>query len=477
MIRQFFALLIQNTLSMLGTAIALSALMLMLALFVVQSLGFEGGPYLGILTFLILPMFFVLGLLLIPVGILRQRRRAAKAAAAGEAPPLFPVIDLNQDRTRKLVLIFTVLTMLNVTILAGATYKGVEVMDSNEFCGTACHSVMQPEYTAYQRSPHARVDCVDCHIGPGADWFVRSKMDGAWQMVAVTLDLYPRPIPTPLKNLRPARDTCEQCHMPTNYVGDKLRIDTVFDEDEANTELRTALLLKVGGLRGRASEGIHWHVDPDVEIRYRSDESRMDIYDVELTKADGTVKLFQPRGMPDEEERGEWRVMDCVDCHNRPTHIYRSPSQELDEALATDRIDTSLPYVKREGVRILTEADYPSHEAARTGLAASLEDFYRENYPEVLAEKPQAVAAAGEKLGDIYSWNVFPHMRVTWDTYPDHSGHPSIASREDAPGCFRCHNRGHRTADRESISSDCLLCHTILAEEEKDPEILQLLNP
>ena len=477
MFKQFFASLIQNTISMVGTALALSAFVLILALFAFESMGFQMGPYLGILTYLILPMLFVLGLLLIPIGILLQRRRAARAAEKGEGPPLFPVLDLNSERTRKMVLIFLGVTMLNLTVLAGATFKGVEVMDSNEFCGEACHSVMQPEYTAYQHSPHARVNCVDCHIGPGADWFVRSKLDGAWQMVAVTFDLYPRPIPTPLHNLRPARETCEQCHWPSNYVGDKLMVDTLFAEDEANTELTTALLMRVGGQRGRESYGIHWHVDPDVEIRYRSDESRMNVYDVELTRADGTVKVFEPRGMPPEEERGEWRQMDCVDCHNRPTHIFRTPSEELDRALASDLIDAGLPYVKREGLRLLEAADYPSHDAAREGLAAALEEFYRENYPEVLADRPEAVAAAGSKLGEIFSRNVFPHMRVTWDTYPDHRGHPPVSSREDAPGCFRCHNRRHRTADREAISSDCMLCHSILAEREEEAEILKLLNP
>jgi hypothetical protein len=477
MARSFFSLLIQNTISMIGTTIAIAALTLMISLFVLEALGYEGGPYLGILTYLILPGLFLTGLLLIPVGILLQRRRAAKAAAHGEAPPLFPVIDLNKERTRKLVVIFLALTVLNVVVLAGATYKGIEVMDSTEFCGLACHSVMQPEYTAHQRSPHARVGCVDCHIGPGADWFVKSKLDGAWQLVAVALDIYPRPIPTPLHDLRPARDTCEQCHWPTNYVGDRIRIDTVFADDEANTELKTALLLKVGGLRGRESSGIHWHVDPNVEIRYRSDESRMNIYEVELTQADGTVKRFEPRNMPDEAERGGWRVMDCVDCHNRPTHIYRSADEEVDRLLAKELMDSSLPYIKREGVRILEEADYPSHEAARAGIAQAVEAFYRENYPEVLEGRAESVAAAGHALGDAYSWNIFPHMKVGWNTYPDHRGHPPIASREEAPGCFRCHNRNHRTADREFISRDCSLCHTVLADREENPEILRLMDP
>jgi hypothetical protein len=475
MAKQFFSALIQNPISLAGTALAASMLTLIVALFIVQAMGFEGGPYLGIITFLVLPMLFVLGLLLIPVGIIRQRRRAAKMAKEGHAPPLFPVIDLNNETTRKSVIVFMVLTMVNIVVVAGATYKGVEVMDSTEFCGMACHAVMQPEHTAHQRSPHSRVGCVDCHIGPGADWFVKSKMDGAWQLVAVALNIYPRPITTPLHDLRPARDTCEQCHWPTKFVGDKLKIDTIYDEDENNTELRSAILMKVGGLHGRESSGIHWHVDSNIQIRYRSDESRMNIYDVEMTLPDGTVKLFLAGETP--ADATEWRVMDCVDCHNRPTHIYRAPAEEIDVLISAGKIDKSLPFVKREGVRLLEEADYVTHDAARVGLAESLQAFYRENYPEVAVQKADLVTAAGDALGDVYSWNVFPHMKVRWDTYPNHSGHPPVRSRENAPGCFRCHNRDHETADGEKISRSCDLCHTVLAEREADPEIIRLLNP
>jgi hypothetical protein len=475
MARHFFASLTQNPISLVGTALAVASLTLIITLFGIQMMGFEGGPYLGILTFLVMPVFFVTGLLLIPVGIMRQRKRMAQQAAAGEAPPLFPIIDLNHETTRKSVIIFLVLTVVNIIVIAGATFKGVEVMDSNAFCGLACHTVMEPEHTAHQRSPHSRVDCVDCHIGPGADWFVKSKMDGAWQMVAVALNIYPRPITTPLHDLRPARDTCEQCHWPTKFVGDKLKIDTIYDEDEFNTELRSAVLIKVGGLHGRDSSGIHWHVDPNIQIRYRSDESRMNIYDVEMTAADGTVKTWLVGETP--EDASDWRVMDCVDCHNRPTHIYRAPGVEIDSLISAGRIDASLPYVKREGVRIINEAEYDSHDEARIGIAESLQDFYRENYPDVLAQNAVAVASAADALGDVYSWNVFPHMRVRWDTYPDHSGHPPVRSREDAPGCFRCHNRQHKTAEGEGISRSCDLCHTVLAQREEDPEILRLLNP
>jgi hypothetical protein len=358
--------------------------------------------------------------------------------------------------------------MVNIIILASATYKGVEVMESVEFCGLACHSVMEPEHTAHARSPHSRVACADCHIGPGADWFVKSKLDGAWQLVSVALDLYPRPVPTPLHDLRPARDTCEQCHWPTKFVGEKLKVIKHYKEDETNTELTTALLLKVGGADGARTSGIHWHVDPDVSIRYRSDDTREEVYEIELTKADGSTKHFADRGAP--EEGGMWRDMDCVDCHNRPSHIYKPAASEVDRVISEGRVDRSLPFVRREGLRIV-DAEYESHEAARVVISEELQKFYAENYPEVATSQADAIAAAAQALGDIYAVNVFPNMNVWWDTYPNHIGH------KQSPGCGRCHSRGMRTEEREQVSSDCDTCHIVLAEEEENPDIIAILNP
>ncbi|NNF17805.1 MAG: cytochrome C, partial [Gammaproteobacteria bacterium] len=354
-----------------------------------------------------------------------------------------------------------------IVILAGVTYKGVAVMESVEFCGLACHSVMEPEHTAYQRSSHSRVACAECHIGPGADWFVKSKLDGAWQLVAVAFDLYPRPIPTPLHDLRPARETCEQCHWPTRFVGDKLTISKHYAEDENNTELTTALLLKVGGGETGQSHGIHWHVDEGVKIRYRSDLSREDIYEVEFTNGDGETKIYTDRRAP--EEGGEWRTMDCVDCHNRPSHKYYAPDFEINRAIRTGLIDRSLPFVRREALRVI-DAKHSSHEEARSVIATELTNFYTENYPEIATKDAAKINAAAETLGDLYALNVFPNMKVWWNTYPEHIGH------EQSEGCFRCHGRRLRTEDRETISKDCETCHTILADEEEDPKLLSFIN-
>ena len=446
----------RNGISLLGTGLALASLILIVSLFLIQQLGFDGGPYLGIVTFLILPALFIIGLILIPIGSMIWRRKI-RQSPEGAGMPHLPVFDLNDPKTRRWLLVFLGITTVNVVVLAGATYKGVHYMETTEFCGLACHSVMEPEHTAHARSPHSRVSCAGCHIGPGADWFVKSKLDGAWQLVSVAFDLYPRPVPTPLHDLRPARDTCEQCHWPTKFVGDKLKVIKHYEE---------ALLLKVGGESATGSSGIHWHVDRDVQIRYRSDETREEIYEVEFTDTDGTVMTYADRRAP--EEGGVWRTMDCVDCHNRPSHIYQPANSEVDRAISEGLIDRSLPFVKREGLRLI-DAEYPSHEAARAAIGEGLDAFYADNYADISGEKGAAIVAAAEALGDLYAVNVFPNMNVWWDTYPNHIGH------EQSSGCERCHTRKMRTPDRVQISDDCDNCHVVLAEEEENPDLLSAL--
>jgi hypothetical protein len=472
--RNFFASLTRDPISLIGAALTTASALIFISLFTLELIGFHGNPYVGILAYLILPAIFVLGLVLIPVGVMHHRRRMRAATKAGEEPPPdFPIIDLNREPTRRNVLIFLALTFVNLVLLSAATYKGVETMDSTEFCGQACHSVMQPEYTAYQASPHARVACVDCHIGPGAPWFVKSKLSGAWQVVSVNLDLYPQPIPTPIDNLRPARETCEQCHWPTKFVGDRLKLIPSYGNDEKNTEYTTVLLLRVGGLEGRTSHGIHWHVDPDTQVRYRSDPSRETIYDVELTEPDGTVKMFQPPKPPEDgTELSEWRVMDCVDCHNRPSHTFKPADKAVDAAIADGRIDRSLPFIKREGLAAVT-AEYATQDEARTGIEQRIRSFYQSNQSNGSDPPAQAVDNAVAALQDVYTSNVFPTMDVTWDTYPNHLGHMQ------SPGCFRCHDDEHATENGEVIpGSDCFeACHNLLAMDEQNPAILAELVP
>ena len=459
-----FVAFMRSRISLIGALITTVSAVLFLTLFAVELVGFHTAPYLGILAYLIIPALFVLGLVLIPIGIWRERRRAA----AGEAAAAAPVIDFNRPRTRQIAFLVLALTVINVVILGAATYKGVEVMDSTEFCGGACHAVMSPEFTTYQRSPHARVRCTECHIGPGANWFVKSKLSGSWQLVSVLFNLYPRPIPTPVHSLRPAHETCEQCHWPTKFVGERLRVHSQFATDEKQTEKKTVVLLNIGGIAPGKPPGIHWHVDPRNRIRYRSDSARQHIYEVELTGADGKVKVFKGSATPKPEQvEPGWRTMDCVDCHNRPTHIYRQPGDEVDAALESKQIDPSLPFIKREGMRAI-EAKFASQSDAQVGIQKAVFEFYQKDYPDLLKSDSKRIEGAAKALFDIYSQNVFPQMNITWGTYPVFLQHD---------GCFRCHDKEHKTEGGERISKSCDLCHQVLATEEKDPEILQLLHP
>ncbi|HXQ30658.1 MAG TPA: NapC/NirT family cytochrome c [Steroidobacteraceae bacterium] len=464
--KHYFAALTRNTISLIGTALVVGSLTLILSLIAVQAIGLRGGAYLGIITFVLLPGVLLLGLVLIPIGIRRERKRAAGHRRGEEQR--FPILDMNNERTRKSIIGLMALSTVSVVVLAAATYKGIEVMDSTAFCGTVCHTVMQPEYTAHERSPHARVACAECHIGPGADWFVKSKLSGTWQLVAVTFHLYPTPIATPIGNLRPARETCEVCHWPATFVGDKLLVKTVYTDDEANTELKTAVLLRVGGIAGRESSGIHWHVNPGVRIRYKASADRQTIYDVEATDASGKVKLFKASETP--KDASDWRTMDCIDCHNRPTHRFSMPIDEVDNAMASGYMDKSLPFLKRESLTVL-KADYPNQEVAKASIAREMRAFYQTNYPQVADHSNAAIEQAIRELQVIYTSNVFPQMKVTWGTYPDNIQH------FDSPGCWRCHDRKHKTDDGEKIQRDCGLCHTILAQEEQSPAILKTIAP
>jgi nitrate/TMAO reductase-like tetraheme cytochrome c subunit len=467
MIKHFFSAITGNIVSLAGTVLVVVSLLLILALLAMQASGFEGGAYLGILTFVIFPMLFLAGLALVPIGLWWRKRKDAKLAAQGKEVGHLPVIDLNNESTRGVILTMIALGIPLLALAAGLTFKAVHYMDSTEFCGEACHKVMQPEYTAFKRSPHTRVGCAGCHIGAGAEWFVKAKISGSWQLVAVAFDLYPRPIPTPVHSLRPSNGTCEQCHTPTRFVGERLKVHTRYADDEQNTQQMTALMVKIGGKQAGQSHGIHWHVDPNHTLRYLSDETREKIYEIELTdRLEGSKKLFKAEEPAPKD--AQWRTMDCVDCHNRPSHIYRTPEDEIDLAINEGRIDRTLPYVKREGVRILTEKVYPSHEAARDGIAKALDEFYAKNYPDLA--KSEAVEQAGKALGDAYTWNNFPHMKVVWNTYPNHIGH------QQSPGCFRCHDNKHKTDTGEKVSKKCGTCHNVIAEDESDSAVLQELG-
>jgi hypothetical protein len=457
-----------NPLTLAGAVLTTSAALTMVGFWALEVVhGAPIHPYAGIVLFLVLPGVFAAGLILIPIGLLwrRHRLRAQKAL-----PVDYPRIDLNRPGLRRAALLVASATLLNVAILGAATYRGVEYMDSTRFCGLTCHQVMAPEYTAFVDSPHSRVGCVQCHIGPGASWFVRSKLSGVRQVLAVTAGTYSRPIPSPVRELRPARETCEQCHWPMKFHGDKLVVKTKYADDEANTPARSVLMLRIGGHGVAGAAGIHGrHLDRSERIQYlAADEKRQVIPRVRYRDDDGRIVEYVAEDAGtngDGPEAGEWRAMDCMDCHNRPTHAFDLPERGVDRALAEGRISPSLPFVRREAVRLL-RAEYPDRDTAARAIASGLPAFYREQHPAVLRDRPRDVDAAAEAVRAIYLRNVFPEMKVTWGTYLNNVGH------DDFPGCFRCHDDRHQAADGRVITQDCDACHAVLAMEEKDPKVL-----
>ena len=448
-----------NWLSLLGVVVVTTAGVFWLFMLPTTLKGEMHNPYVGILSFLLLPMVFFGGLALIPLGIWIRRRRERHS---GAYPHTFAPLDMRNPQLRRLAVFVGVTTMANLVIASQLTYGAVTYMESVTFCGRTCHTVMQPEYTAYQSSPHSRVECVQCHIGAGASWFVKSKLSGLYQVYSVAFHKYDTPIPTPVHNLRPARETCEACHWPQKYGEDRVRVIHKYADDEANSLTKTVLLLKIGG--GNHGIGIHGtHLGPGVRIRYApSDESRQTIPWIEYS--DGKRKTVyategaKAQGLP-------VREMDCMDCHNRPSHSMELPDRAVDSAMYAGDIPATLPFIKKKGVEVLKKA-YATREAAAGQIPAEIDRYYRESYPAVYNEHKAEVARAGQGVLAIWNRNVFPDMKVTWGTYPNNVGHT------DFPGCFRCHDGSHNSADGRSVSQDCGACHNILAMDEAAPKIL-----
>lgn len=428
--------------------------------------GETPNPYLGILWLVVLAVFLA-GLILIPVGMYFRRLRLRRLGMAANQP--FPPLTLASPELRRLLWFIVGATFANVVIAGQLTYSAVNYMDSDRFCGQVCHTVMQPEHVAYQQSPHARVSCVQCHIGPGASWFVKSKLSGMGQVIAVVAHTYPTPIPSPVENLRPARETCEQCHWPQRFTGDKMVVHTEFSDDQPNTKLTTVLLMKIGGKTWKGTSGIHGaHLEDAARIEYiATDPKRQVIPQVIYTGADGKQTVYtsaDAKLTPEQLARGERRTMDCMDCHNRPTHIFQLPERAVDDAMAAGRISPSLPYVKKQAVATL-KRDYPDAAMAQREIAAQLSDVYKNT-----GQDPAVVANAIAAVQAIYSSNVFPEMKVTWGTYVNNLGHM------DSPGCFRCHDGNHASPDGRMIANDCSTCHELPAMEEKNPKILSDLG-
>jgi hypothetical protein len=452
----------KNWLTIIGSIIAGINLILILLLFIISTIFNKGNTNLGLFIYIILPGFMLMGLLLIPVGMLRERKRQQKTGP--EEIGKFPKIDLNDQKHRNAFIIFTITTIIVLFLSTMGSFEAFHITESVEFCGTLCHEVMEPEHVAYQNSPHANVLCVECHVGSGASWYIKSKLSGLHQVIAVTTNSFPRPIPTPLHDLRPARETCEKCHWPQKFYARSLWTNKYFLADSLNTEWDIILQMKTGpeysglGLK----EGIHWHINPAVNIEYISEnDKRENITYVKYTnKTSGEVTIYRNDENPVTDSliaASTSRTMDCIDCHNRPSHNYKSPTSYFDKAMLSGAVSNSIPFFKKTVMGVLS-AKFSTKDTAMMMIEQGITDFYKTDYSDYYAKNTDLITNSVESVKMAFSQNTFPEMKVSYDLYPEHIGHL------ETNGCFRCHNNSFKADNGRVISRDCNMCHTIVGQ-------------
>lgn len=418
--------------------------------------GLIQNHYAAIVTFLVFPAGIVFGLIFIPISFFVRRKRWFKDSLSRDSL----VIDFRKTIHRRAVILFLVLSVINLTIFALVIYEAYHFTESDFFCGAVCHQVMAPEYTAYQRSPHAKVGCVECHIGSGAKWYVRAKLSGLRQVKAVLENNFSRPIPAPVEHLRPARDTCEACHWPEKFHGKKVKQFVSFSNDDQEEPVIDEIALHIGGRNPITDsfEGIHWHVSKDVKVEYYSlNEKRTAIGKIKVTKPNGITEEYDVEGSAEEAEEGaHWRTMDCIDCHNRPTHVYEDLAAKIDQGLFSQKLNPEIPGMREDAFTVM-ETEYTSREEAKEQLIENLMSLQAaRNGADFVEENEQTIIASGNYLLETYLGNVWPEMKVTWGTYKGHNGH---RYEEEGYGCFRCHDEYHETEFGKTISQDCSLCH------------------
>lgn len=458
--------LFRNYISFVGAAIAIAGLASVTLLFLIEITSTTENPYVGILTYIIFPSIMIFGLFVILLGMALERRRRRRVAPADVMA--YPKLDLNDPHARRAFLIFLVVTFVFISASAFGSYRAFEYTESVAFCGETCHAVMKPEFVAYQAGAHARVRCVDCHVGSGAGWYARSKLSGAYQLYSVAFNKYSRPISTPVHNLRPAPETCEQCHWPEKFFGAQMKLFNRYGYDEQNTLRQTRMLINVGGGSPTTGfvAGIHWHMNIANEVHYIStDDHRQVIPWVQIKDRQGNVTEYYDRTRPLSPEQiaaSTKRRMDCVDCHNRPAHVYLPPDVALDQSFAAGKLDPSLPYLKRQAIAALN-GTYGTEDEAVKAIATSLDAFYRTNYGGVYGQKSDAVKGAITETQRIYKTYFFPEMKTNWETHPNNIGHLYSS------GCFRCHDGEHVSNSGKVITNDCNVCHTVIYDSARPP--------
>ncbi len=458
---QFIRGVSQNIIGKIGVALSTSAFVMFLLMEVAWFTGMVTNAYIGLISYLALPILFILGLILIPLGWKHQQKLTGKSAAE--------LMDERFDEEgikagfagSGLFQTIGILTLVNILFMILASTQTLHFMDEAEFCGTACHSVMNPEWQTYQVSSHANVNCVECHVGAGAKALMDSKINGLWQMISLSFKLYERPIPTPVHQLRPARETCEKCHWPAKHYGDELIKYVRYTNDEVTQPIYTTLALKIDAEIGSEQVGVHWHIAEGVQVRYGSvDANRERIQWVEAIYPDGSKQRYTNTRINANTPILEEREMDCVDCHNRATHVYLEPEIIVDRMLEDGLIPKDLPFIRREALDALRTSS-PDKSKGAEQVSRHLPAYYRSNYPAIYYGRLNELLNIGEILKTEYNRYIHPNMNIGWGVYPSKLGH------QKGGGCFRCHNKNMQTADGQAVAYDCTVCHDIFAYDSK----------
>jgi len=453
--RRFIQILHTNWLSWSGAILTTLSFMAFVTTQIYLSMyGAKHGPYAGIFAYVLIPALFLAGIMVIPLGLLIYRNQFQAR------------MELLKDKPLRLVRLIAILTAVNLAVLGTAGHEAVQYMDTEQFCGVVCHTVMSPTYETHKDSPHAHVACVECHIGSGAVAFAKAKISGMRQLAAILFDTYERPIPAPMRGHFELSESCHDCHWPERQLHDKLVVRTHYADDDAVTPATNVLMMKIGGATlGGARSGIHWHANPDIKITFASpDGKRNKVSWVQYIDAKGKERIFTTEDVDAKAPpQGELRKMDCVDCHNQPSHNFQDPGAAVDAAIAAGSISRSLPAIRKNALATLRKTW--SRDTATDAIKKDLEQTYA---GASLAEEARAqLAPASEAIAKIWMRNIYPEMKITWGTYPNFLGHN---------GCMRCHDGEHMDQSGEAITADCAKCHTVVAEKVAAPPILKDLG-
>ena len=427
--------LVRNPVSIGGAAITTISVIAFFSYLALEQFGLVTSPYAGLFGFVVVPACFILGLLVIPVGIWIEGRRRRR----GEAAWTWPSINLADRRTRTVLAGIAALTLVNLAIVSVAGVGVAHYSESNEFCGNVCHTPMEPEVTAHPLGAHSEIDCVQCHVAPGVSGAVTAKMNGTRQLLGVLTGHYSRPIPSPRDRMPVPAETCNGCHRPVSPDRTVQRVFREHKDNEASSEITTTLLRYTGRN--------HWHARPGVVVEYVATEDDLKTIPYVKVTENGKVTEYFADGVTAAPAGRPVVRMDCVDCHNRPAHtLAQTPAQAVDAAIVRGDVDPSkVPFLRSEMVDALA-AEYPAGTDVKAAVLARLTEKFGTS---------PAARQAVETAGRIYGQNVFPRMNITWGTYTNNLFHV------DDTGCFRCHTDEHKTKDAEpkAIRQDCDLCH------------------